>query len=1374
MSKTLRTVAVIAGAVALVATGVGALAGAGIIGSSGIVVGGAGAGLLGAAGATVGAGVVAGVSAATFATVGAIASLAATVASIGAQLTAKKPPARGSINQVLIASDAPSPYVMGRTYIGGVLRHDVGYGPTLKKVPNPYRAMVLLLSVAGPVQSVEATYLDYASVSFSANAATGYYSTFLYRDIRLGVGSEAALTPSFAGVPGWSTAHKLSSKCAVMLNLKFDKDGKRFASGVPSIGHVVLGVKVYDPRLDSTYPGGSGSCRINDESTWLYSENPGLHALSYALGRYRVGKKVFGVGLPGEGIRITDFVTLANVCDANGWKVGGAIYEPGDRWSNLKEILQAGGAEPLFTGGKLGCKINAPRVSLDTVTAVDLADDDAETTPMQSWRNRRNGIIPKYRSEAHKWEYVPSDLVSVPAYVTEDGEEKIEERQYNLVQQKNQAAQLAAYELVNGRELFPITLVCKPRLRKFGPGDMLTLNLPTDHGLADVDAVIVDHSIDPATMKVTLTFMSETDGKHDFALGRTGTAPPTPSLTSPNDRDDIITAVDAPRYDDGTFIDDLKPAEPGATDGMNPAERDEFANMTADIEGIDTAIGVAIGQINDILTDLAGLEASIGTVTLDVGDLADRITAAEGDINTVQSTVATQSASITTNSTAISNLVGNLATLTTRVAAGSPQLLKNGGFVDGMTDWVGANWAFANDSSWGPRAVATANGTYTLEYAPRTAVVGATYTFAADTRMNAAGGTIYVDLQCLDAGGAVLIDGPQNPRSPVHEFDATTAGRGAIAASVTAPAGTVTIKPRIVVAGATGVVSIGVRLAKLERSATWSPYSSEASVAQAFTAISTIDTQVATLSTNLATANASISLNASAITTLQGSTASLSSTVSSQGASITTLQSTTSTQGGQIASLSSSLTTANANITSNASAISGLNSSVSSLSSTVTSQGASISSLTTAASTTAGDVAQINIRLRAGASNILPNGGFENGSSGWYGTGWTFGLSGGWGNIAALSNPANGTHVLASDFFPVFAGAQYTVAGDPLFFASGGAVYLDMLYFKGDGTPTDTGHDGTQSFQYPSFDFNYTDDRRALIAATSVAPPGAVKAQVRFVVEGGVGVTVAGVRRIKVEQAATWSPYSSEASVAQTFSALNTLNSQYASINTTVSVQGASVAVLQSAVSTLNGRTGAFWQVLAVAGTGRAQLTLYADANGGGGVDIVGNVRIKGIVQADSFITDQGVDLAAIVPGSLNTSVRADQSGSSSVPPRVFPDPPNLAVIAQTPVITIADVNEAIFINWGVTHSGLDGGGGAFIYMQISTDGVNWFTRQQLPIGVTASGGSYALSYEDIDHGTASYMVRLLVRNGTSTYAGNATTIDTSGGYIRLRRFFSK
>lgn len=524
MSSTLRKVAVIAGAVALVA-----------------VTGGAALGALAPAGMA-GTASVAGISAATLSSVATYASLAATVASIGAQVTAKKPPARGTINQVIISAEPPAPYLIGRTYSGGVLRHDVGYGATLKKVKNPYRGMVIEYSVSGPTQALEGTYLDYAAIPFGGGAATGYYSGFLHRDVRVGLFTETALTPAYAGMPNWSTDHKLSSKAAILWNAKFDKDGKRYASGFPASGAVWQGVMTYDARKDSTYPGGSGAQRIADEATWAYSECPGQHGLVYALGRFRNGKKVFGVGLPADGIIVQDFVTLSNICAANGWKVGGVIYEPGDRWANLKRILEAGSAEPMWRGGKLGLKFNAPRISLYTVTDADLADDDAEVTAMQPWAQRLNGIRPKYRSEANQWEYVQSDLVSIASYVTEDGEQKVEEQQYDLIQNKDQAAQIAAYKLLNGRELAPISLSCKPHMRHFGPGDMLTLDLP-EHGLAGVDAIIVKRQMDAARMVVTFTMMSETAGKHDFALGRTGTAPPTPALTTGEDRDDIAAEI---------------------------------------------------------------------------------------------------------------------------------------------------------------------------------------------------------------------------------------------------------------------------------------------------------------------------------------------------------------------------------------------------------------------------------------------------------------------------------------------------------------------------------------------------------------------------------------------------------------------------------------------------------------------------------------------------------------------------------------------------------------------------------------------------------------------------------------------------------------
>jgi len=506
----LKVVAVIAGVVAVVATGGAALAGAGTF--------------LGA-------------SAATLTTIAAVAGVVGLVASFGSQLLTKPPPARGSVNQLMVQVDPPQPYAMGRTYFGGVLRHTAAYGATLSDVPNPYLGRVVVYSGSGPINGFESLQADFAPVS-------GYFGGFLSTSTQLGLTPQpAALAPFWSGFPEWSAAHKLSGQAAALWNFKFDKAGKVFASGLPNTGAVLTGVKVYDPRADSTYPGGSGAQRINNEATWAYSTNPALHAIAYAYGRHQNGKKVFGIGLPVEAIDLAVMTAWANVCDANEWSISGLVFEPDDRWKNLKDIMAAGGAEPVFSGAVLSVKYHAPRIALDTVTAADLTSEGGSITAMRSYRERINTIVPKWRSEDHNWEYTAGAPIVLTTALADDGEEKKEERQYNLVDNADQSAQLAAYELLERRELGTIELSCGPRLRNYRPGECLNIDLP-EEGLSDVQAVILRRVIEPGTMSVRLTLLGETPAKHDYALGRTAVPPPTPSLTqTPEDRDDVAWAA---------------------------------------------------------------------------------------------------------------------------------------------------------------------------------------------------------------------------------------------------------------------------------------------------------------------------------------------------------------------------------------------------------------------------------------------------------------------------------------------------------------------------------------------------------------------------------------------------------------------------------------------------------------------------------------------------------------------------------------------------------------------------------------------------------------------------------------------------------------
>lgn len=490
MAKALRTVGRIAGAVAAVATIVAGVA----TGNPALVA----AGLK----------------------IAAIASVVSAAATIGSRLLTKPPPARGSAARMLIDPNAPTPYAMGEGLVGGALRHDTAYGPTLKKVPNPYRFMAVVYSL-GLVQSI--------SPRINFEAVPAWYNGFLFTDTQLGATPEAtALSPQWAGTPGWSAAHKLSGLAAIGWSFLFDKDGKRFASGIDPLAAYGQWVLVYDPRKDSTFPGGSGSHRLGVESTYEWSENPALHAGTYAYGRYQNGKRVFGIGMPADGIDWNVVAAWANVCDANEWTIFGVVFEPGDRWANLKDICYAGGAEPI-PGGVLTFKYSAPKVALDTITVDDLVtDDEMSVVTMQSYRDRLNTVVPRYISPDHNWEMVDAQAVVNETFLEDDGEEKRDVWPFNFVKNATQAAQLAAYRLFDSREISPITLVCKPRLRHYRPGECLRVEVP-ELGL-DHDCIILSRNIDPVTMKVTLDLMTETPDKHDFCLGRTGVAPPTPAI----------------------------------------------------------------------------------------------------------------------------------------------------------------------------------------------------------------------------------------------------------------------------------------------------------------------------------------------------------------------------------------------------------------------------------------------------------------------------------------------------------------------------------------------------------------------------------------------------------------------------------------------------------------------------------------------------------------------------------------------------------------------------------------------------------------------------------------------------------------------------
>lgn len=84
-----------------------------------------------------------------------------------------------------------------------------------------------------------------------------------------------------AEYPGKVTADdSFSGMAAVVMDNVFDTDV--FPQGLYPLTAVQRGSRVYDPRLDSTVTGGSGAHRIDDPTTWEWSENSALIVYDYA------------------------------------------------------------------------------------------------------------------------------------------------------------------------------------------------------------------------------------------------------------------------------------------------------------------------------------------------------------------------------------------------------------------------------------------------------------------------------------------------------------------------------------------------------------------------------------------------------------------------------------------------------------------------------------------------------------------------------------------------------------------------------------------------------------------------------------------------------------------------------------------------------------------------------------------------------------------------------------------------------------------------------------------------------------------------------------------------------------------------------------
>lgn len=220
------------------------------------------------------------------------------------------------------------------------------------------------------------------------------------------------------------------------------------------------GAYFYDPRLDSTVAGGTGSHRANDQATWAWSDdacrNPALALLFYLLGWTINGDLSVGKGIPAARIDLESFAVAANICDESVSTVAGSepryrcdgVWSEGDAPTTVIDMLKACmNADLDDVDGKL--RLSVFHNDLTEIDAAFTADDvlgSFDWQPAPPLNESFNVVRGVYTDPSDASLYQPVDYPEV-AITSPDGIERVLPFDMPMVESATQAQRLAGLRL---------------------------------------------------------------------------------------------------------------------------------------------------------------------------------------------------------------------------------------------------------------------------------------------------------------------------------------------------------------------------------------------------------------------------------------------------------------------------------------------------------------------------------------------------------------------------------------------------------------------------------------------------------------------------------------------------------------------------------------------------------------------------------------------------------------------------------------------------------------------------------------------------------------------------------------------------------------
>ncbi len=381
------------------------------------------------------------------------------ISSIGGKKKRAALPDLDRLNLTSVAA-APRKLVFGTTAMAADLRYVEPSGTGQRFVD----AIIHLASHR--CTSVDEIRIDDKVAWTAAGGVQGIFAGFMTVEVILETSASAFHTVN--GGANWGSAQRMTGCCT--MRLRFDRQGTKkaespFSAGVPTqLLTIGKGLPVYDPRRDSTVPGGSGPHRIDNQATWQFTDgatdlgnNPALQCLAYLIGWRVLGQVSVGLGLPPSRVDLEAFAAAANICDESILLVGGGSqrrYQGAGLWPDNAdpfEVMDAFAASVSGwwddSRGKIGL---FPAVNDLSGGLVSFGDSDilggVEWQPFPEISQVFNVVRGVNPDPALPANYQPTDYPEIKL-TSADGIDRVLVQNFAMVEDKRRAQRLAKQAL---------------------------------------------------------------------------------------------------------------------------------------------------------------------------------------------------------------------------------------------------------------------------------------------------------------------------------------------------------------------------------------------------------------------------------------------------------------------------------------------------------------------------------------------------------------------------------------------------------------------------------------------------------------------------------------------------------------------------------------------------------------------------------------------------------------------------------------------------------------------------------------------------------------------------------------------------------------